>query len=177
MIQEFGGKAPKIHDTAYVHPSATVIGDVEIGAHSSVWPGAVIRGDLSKVVIGKYTCIQDNAVIHTDYGKFGNENDFAQVEIGDYVIIGHQALVHGAKIRDETLIGAGSTVFSGVKVHSHALVGLGSVVLEDEEIPSKKVVVGIPCRELRELEDDELGRFKKSAEDYAELAREYKENE
>ncbi|MFP4006194.1 MAG: gamma carbonic anhydrase family protein [Candidatus Hadarchaeia archaeon] len=175
MIQEFDGKEPEIHETAYVHPSATIIGDVEIGARSSVWPGAVIRGDLARVEIGRYTCVQDNAVVHTDYGKFGNEGEFPMVELGDYVVVGHQALIHGAKIHDECLIGAGSTVFNRAVIHEHALVGLGAVVLEDTEVPPRKVVVGIPSRELREIDEENLDKFRQSAEDYADLAARYKD--
>ena len=101
MLVEFEGKRPKVHKTAFIHPRAMVIGNVSIGEHSSVWPGAVIRGDFAKVEIGRYTCIQDNAVVHADVNE--------TVKIGDHVVVGHQALVHGATISDNSLERCGST--------------------------------------------------------------------
>ncbi|MEM2192730.1 MAG: gamma carbonic anhydrase family protein [Candidatus Hadarchaeales archaeon] len=172
MIQEFNGKKPKIHSTAFVHPSATIIGDVTIGAHSSVWPGAVIRGDFGSIRIGKYTCIQDCAVIHAG-DVYNGKMRVAPVEIGDYGIIGHHALVHGAIIESQAVIGGGAIVFNNARVRRGAMVGLGAVVLRDVEVPQKTVVVGIPARPLRSLTANEMRNIKVQAISYSKLAKRY----
>lgn len=175
MICDFGGEGPRIHDSAFVHPEATIIGDVEIGPYSSVWPGAVIRGDLESIKIGEATCIKDNAVIHPADVFRDNEIDYIPVEVGDYNIIGHLALVNGGKVNDECLIGAGSIVFSEAEVKDNSILGMGGVILEGEEVPPGKIMVGIPARELRDLKKKEMKQIRKRAENYVELAREYKE--
>lgn len=173
MIEAFRGKRPRIHRTAFVHPSAVVIGDVVIGEHSSVWPGAVIRGDFGSIRIGRYTCIQDNAVVHAGDLYVDRKPRYYPAKIGDYVIVGHQALVHGCTIEDECVIGGGSTVFNGAKVRRGSLLGLGAVVLRDAEVPPRTVVVGIPARPLRKLTDEEFKRVRSQAKNYAELAKSY----
>ena len=173
MIQEFDGKKPKIHKTAVVHPSATVIGDVVIGAYSSVWPGAVLRGDFGKITIGKYTCIQDNAVVHAG-DVYDGKPKYAPVKIGNYVVVGHQALIHGSTVEDRTIIGGGATVFNGARVRRGSIVGLGAVVLRDAEVPSKTIVVGVPARPLRALTKRELQNIKVQALNYAKLAQRYR---
>ncbi len=175
MIYDFGGESPRIHDSAFVHPEATIIGDVQIGADSSVWPGAVIRGDIESIKIGEGNCIKDNAVIHPADVFHENEIDYVPVEIGDYNLIGHQALVNGGKVNDECLIGAGSIVFNEAEVKENSIVGMGGVILEGEEVPSGKIMVGIPARELRDLKKKEKDQIRKRAENYVELARRYKE--
>lgn len=174
MIESFGGKSPQIHDSAFVHPEATIIGDVEIGPNSSVWPGAVVRGDMEKVEIGESTCIQDNAVIHPSDSYTDEGQVYEPVEIGDFVVVGHQAVVHGSRIHDECIIGASSIVFNRAEVNEKSLVGMGAVVLDDMEVPSGKIVVGIPARPLRSLEDEEKKNIRLQAENYADLASEYK---
>lgn len=174
MIREFEGKRPQIHDSAFVHPDSMLIGDVEIGAESSVWPGAVIRGDFEKVKIGKSTCIGDNAVIHPADIYTGKESRYVPVEIGDRVVIGHRALIHGSKIGDECVIGAGSIVFDESEVKENSLVGMGSVLLENSTVPPNTIVVGIPARPLRKLGEKETKEMKKQAVNYTDLARRYK---
>lgn len=176
MISEFEGKSPQIHESAFVHPEATIIGSVKIGAHSSVWPGAVIRGDFGKVKIGEKTCIQDNAVIHPADVYSKNEPKTVPVKIGDYVVIGHQSTVHGAKIRDQCIIGASSTVFNKAEVKKNALVGMGAVVLKNTEVPPKTIVVGMPARPLRKMNEEEIDQIREQAENYADLAQRHKQN-
>ncbi|KXA95168.1 hypothetical protein AKJ37_07020 [candidate division MSBL1 archaeon SCGC-AAA259I09] len=173
MIQKFEGKKPEIHETAFVHPRATIIGDVEIGPKTSVWPGAVIRADIEKITIGKNTCIKDNAVIHPADVYHEEEIEYVPVKIGDNNIIGHRALIHGAKINDESIVGAGSIVFNKAEVKTNSMVGMGAVVLEKQEVPNGKIVVGIPARVLRELEEREIKQIKKQADTHAELAEHY----
>lgn len=177
MIREFEGKTPQIHKTAYIHPRATIIGDVEIGEYSSVWPGAVIRADFGKVKIGDYTCIQDNVVIHPgdSYNREGTE--YIPVDIGNKVTVGHRALIHGAKIEDESMIGAGAVVFDGAIVRRNSLVGMGAVVLKKAEVDSRNIVVGIPARPLRKLSSSEVEQIKMRAENYVKLADKYKNQE
>jgi len=174
MLVEFGGKRPRIHKTAFVHPTATVIGDVTIGAHSSVWPGAVVRGDFESIRINQYTCIQDNAVVHSGdrYGADGTR--YLPVEIGNYVIVGHNALIHGCTVEDNCIVGGGSIVFNGARVRKGSLVGLGAVVPHDVEVPPQTIVVGIPARPLRALTDEEFKGIRMQAENYAKLAKKYR---
>lgn len=174
MIAEFRGKRPRIHKTAFVHPSATVIGDVVIGEHSSVWPGAVVRGDFESIRIGRYTCVQDNAVVHAGDIYLQKKPTYYPVRIGSHVIIGHNALVHGCTIEDQCIVGGGSVVFNGAKVRKGSLVGLGAVVLRDVEVPPRTIVVGIPARPLRAITDEEFKRTRIQAENYAKLARSYR---
>ncbi len=174
MLVEFGGKRPRIHKTAFVHPTATVIGDVTIGAHSSVWPGAVVRADFESVRINRYTCIQDNAVVHSGDTYEGKKARYFPVKIGNYVIVGHNALLHGCTVEDNCIVGGGSIVFNGARVRKGSLVGLGAVVPHNVEVLPQTIVVGIPARPLRALTDDEFKRIRKQAENYAKLAKRYR---
>lgn len=174
MLSGFEGKSPEIHKTAFVHPQAMVIGDVRIGKHSSVWPGAVLRGDFAKIEIGKYTCIQDNAVIHPADVYDENGPKFVPVEIGNYVIVGHRALIHGATIEDECLIGGGAIVFDKSRIKKNAMVGMGGLVIRGTEVPSGTIVVGIPARPLREMDESEIKRIQIQAENHAKLAERHK---
>lgn len=173
MIAEFQGKKPRIHKTAFVHPSATVIGDVVIGEHSSVWPGAVIRGDFGRIRIGRYTCVQDNAVVHAGDTYIQKKPTYYPAKIGNHIIIGHHALVHGCTVEDQCIVGGGSVVFNGAIVRKGSMVGLGAVVLRDVEVPQRTIVVGIPARPLRAVTDEEFKRIKIQAENYAKLAKSY----
>lgn len=174
MLLEFRGKKPHIHKTAFVHPTATVIGEVAIGEYSSVWPGAVVRGDFASIKIGRYVCVQDNAVVHSADIYEGKRVKYLPVKIGDYVIIGHNALLHGCTIEDNCMIGGGSVVFDGVRVRKGSLVGLGAVVLKGTEVPLHTIVVGIPARPLRKLTDEEFKRIRTQARNYAEFAKKYR---
>jgi carbonic anhydrase/acetyltransferase-like protein (isoleucine patch superfamily) len=173
VIQQFKHKKPRIDKTAFVHPSATIIGDVVIGAYSSVWPGAVVRGDFGSIRIGKYTCVQDNAVINVG-DIYEGKPSYIPVKIGDYVVIGSNAFVHGATVEDQTVIGAGAIIFHRARVRKGALVGMGAVVLRDAEVPPKMIVVGIPARPLRALTVQEFKNIKNQALNYAKLAKRYR---
>lgn len=175
MLLEFEGKRPRIHRTAFVHPAATVIGSVVIGEHSSVWPGAVLRGDFASVVVGRYTCIQDNAVVHPGDVYEGRKVRYVPVKIGNFVIVGHNALLHGCTVEDNCVVGGGSVVFDGARLRKGSLVGLGAVVLKGGVVPPRTVVVGIPARPLRQLTDEELERSGQQARNYAKLAEKYRE--
>lgn len=174
MLVEFEGKKPRIHKTAFLHPAATLIGDVSVGEHSSVWPGAIIRADFSSVKIGRYTCVQDNAVVHPSDIYEGKTAKYLPVKVGDHVVVGHGALLHGCTVASNCIVGAGSIIFNGANVGDGSLVGMGSVVLANAKVPPHTIVVGIPARPLRELTDEEFKRIRVQAENYAKLAQRHK---
>ncbi len=164
MLRSLDGKSPKVHPTAFVSESAYVIGDVEIGEGSSVWPGTVIRADMGKITIGKYTNIQDNSVVHGD----------ADVTIGDRVAIGHRVLCHAKHVGSRTLIGSGSTVNDGVVIGEDSLIASGAMVIERMEIPARSLVVGIPARIKSRVEDRHIELIKHTCESYIEKTKRYK---
>ena len=165
MIRSFKGKTPQIHPSAYVSEVAYVIGDVEIGEGSSIWPGSVVRADLGKITIGKYTCVQDNSVVHGD----------ADVEIGDYVVIAHRVVCHGRVIGDRTLIGNGATVNDGVELGEDCLVASGAVIPDEQKFPAESLIVGIPGKSRGKVTARFKERIKGYGEWYAELTRRYKD--
>tara|TARA_B110000263_G_scaffold188343_1_gene165965 strand:+ start:312 stop:824 length:513 start_codon:yes stop_codon:yes gene_type:complete len=140
MIRSVNGKGPQVHPNAFVSEFAYVVGDVEIGEGSSVWPGTVIRGDSGKIVIGKNTCIQDNSVVHGDH----------DVSIGDDVVIGHRVLCHGKTIGHRTLLGNGCIINDGVSIGTDCIIASGAMVVDQMEIKSHSVVAGLPARTRRE---------------------------
>ena len=164
MIRSLDGVAPKVHPTAFVSEFAYVVGDVEIGEGSSIWPGAVVRADSGKVTIGNYTCVQDNSVVHGD----------DDVVIGDRVVIGHRVLCHARAVGDRVLIGSGATVNDGVEIGEDSLVASGAVLLENMSVPAGSLVVGLPGRVRGKVEERHLELVRRAAEEYAEKARLYK---
>jgi len=137
-IYALGDLTPTIHPSAFIHPEAVIIGSVTIGAESSVWPTAVLRGDHGKIVIGAQTSIQDGTVIHCTA-----EN---HTIIGDRVVVGHNAHMEGCTIEDDVLIGSGSIMMHRVVVHSRALVAAGAVLLDGTIVPSNALAVGVPAK-------------------------------
>jgi carbonic anhydrase/acetyltransferase-like protein (isoleucine patch superfamily) len=136
-IYALGDRTPSIHDDAFVHPDAVIIGDVHVGANSSVWPSAVLRGDYGTVVVGERTSIQDGAIIHA-------VPDFPTV-IGDDCVIGHLAHLEGCVIEDRALVGSGSIVLHQATVHSGATVGAGAVIRNRMDVPANALAVGVPA--------------------------------
>jgi carbonic anhydrase/acetyltransferase-like protein (isoleucine patch superfamily) len=162
----FKGKMPKIDPSVLIAPGSHVIGDVRIGAGSSVWFGAVLRGDIDSITVGKGTNIQDHAVVHVDWG--------GPCKLGDGVIVGHQATVHACIVERGALIGIGARVLSGAKIGEFSLIGAGAVVLENAVIPPYSLVVGIPGKVVRKLSAKEAASHVPHAKRYAALAKEYK---
>lgn len=156
MIQEFIGRTPHIHGTAFVADSANVIGDVRLGRDSSIWFNATVRGDVNRIVIGGESNVQDNAVIHVTHGT-------APTTIGDRVTIGHSAVVHGCTIEDEVLVGIGSIILDHAVIGTQSIVGAGALVTRGIEIPPRSMVLGAPARIVRPLTDAEI----ESLSDYA----------
>jgi len=166
MIKPFRGIMPKIHPDAFVSEFAYVVGDVEIGAGSSIWPGTVVRGDAGKVVIGRNTCVQDNSVVHSD--------DRGAV-IGDNVVIGHRVVCHGDKIGDNVVLGNGCIVNGGkTEVGDNCVIAAGAVVLENTKVPANSFMVGIPAVARGQVTKEHLKRFKRNADLYVKLGQEYK---
>ena len=156
MIRSLNGKSPKIHETAFVSEFAYVVGDVEIGAYSGVWPGAVIRGDTGKITIGQNTSIQDNTVVHSD----------ADSRIGDNVTLGHSVVFHGRRVASNCLIGNNATVNDGVVVEEYSIVAAGAVVLENTQIPERSMVVGVPAKVIGQVSERHIQLIQGSVENY-----------
>lgn len=160
------GKSPQIPPSAWVHPAATVIGDVTLGDDASVWPAAVIRGDRDAITIGAETNVQDGAVLHCDPGL--------PLEIGARVTIGHRAVVHGCTIEDGALIGIGAIVLNGARIGAGSLIAAGAVVAERQEIPPHSLVVGVPAKVLRPLNEDQRQRVERGYATYVALKELYR---
>jgi len=161
----FRGKKPKVHKSAYIAETATIIGDVTIGAKSSIWPNAVLRADVCKIIIGKKTSIQDNATVHGDLGDL--------VRIGDGVTVGHSAVLHGCTIDNNVIVGMNSTVLSA-QIGEFCIVGAGAVVLDGVKVPEGTLVVGVPAREAKKLGDKERKRIEGNALAYVKLIEDHK---
>ena len=165
MIHQFDGQIPKIHKDSFIASSADVIGNVFIGQYSNIWFGAVLRGDMNSMSIGAYTNIQDNVTLH-------NDDDFV-VNIGDYVTIGHNAVIHGCTISNYTLIGMGSTILNGAEIGEYTIIGAGSLVTQGKKIPSGVLCMGVPARVVRTLTAQEKEGLKEAAHHYVELSMKY----
>lgn len=148
----------KTEGRVYIADSADVIGNVTLKDGASVWNHATIRGDRDAVVIGRGTNVQDNAVIHEDYGK--------PVVIGDFVTVGHSAIVHGAKVGDNTLVGMHATVMNGAVVGEDCIIGAGALVTEGTVIPAGSLVVGVPGKVIKAVSDEQRQHFRANAMDY-----------
>jgi carbonic anhydrase/acetyltransferase-like protein (isoleucine patch superfamily) len=169
-VISFGKKTPKIDPTAFIFQSATIIGDVEIGARSSVWPNAVIRGDLQPIKIGENTSIQDNVVIHAPR----HSQLEAPVTVGNNVSLGHSVVLHGCEIADNSLIGIHAVVLDRAKIGSWVLVGAGAVVPPNAIIPPNSLVLGVPGKVVRELKEADMRYIEGNAQSYARTVEEYK---
>jgi carbonic anhydrase/acetyltransferase-like protein (isoleucine patch superfamily) len=168
MIKSFNGKTPQIHATAFVSEAAYIVGDVEIGEHSSVWPGAVIRGDTGRVVVGKYTAIEDNCVVHS--GIPGEGDTF----IGDYCNIAHGAVIHCKSIGSHVMIGINATVLHGVEIGNYCLIGAHCLVKEYMKVPDNSFVVGVPGKIKGKVPQKLTFWLDRVPKEYAELGERYK---
>ncbi|MDQ2767690.1 MAG: gamma carbonic anhydrase family protein [Gemmatimonadota bacterium] len=155
-----------IDRTAYIHPLAAVIGDVTLGARTSVWPTAVIRADSAAITIGADSNVQDGAVLHVDVGF--------PVVIGARVSIGHRAILHGATVEDDCLIAMGAILLNGVVVGAGSLVGAGAVCREGMRIPPRSVVLGVPARVAREATSEIAARIRHTMDSYLRLQVDYR---
>jgi carbonic anhydrase/acetyltransferase-like protein (isoleucine patch superfamily) len=163
MIRSFQGLLPQIASSAYIDPSAVVIGDVIIGERSSVWANVSVRGDVNSIRIGDETSVQDNTVIHADQPVY-------QCLIGNRVTVGHGVILHGCVVEDDAVVGMGAIVLNGAKIGNGAVVAAGAVVPEGMDVPAGMLAMGMPAKVRREVSFDERTRFSKGAEGYVALA-------
>ena len=165
-IYELDGQAPCIAETAWVADSAQVMGSVHLGARSSVWFGATLRGDTEPITVGEGSNIQDGSVLHADYGQ--------PLTVGKNVTVGHMVVLHGCTIGDESLIGIGAVVLNGAKIGRNCLVGAGSLVTEGKEFPDGSMIMGTPAKVVRQLTPEQMQGLRESAKRYVENAQRYK---
>jgi len=167
MKERINELVPKIRPTSYVHKTAVIIGDVTIGENVSVWPCAVLRGDIASISIGDNSNIQENACVHVNYG--------APAVIGKGVSVGHGAVVHGSKIGDNCLIGMNAVVMES-EIGPNCIIGAGAVVPAGKNIPAGSLVMGVPAKVVRRLEEDEVNGVMKNAREYTGAVRLYKDH-
>lgn len=171
-IQPYQGIMPRIGAGVYIHPSASVIGDIELGDNASIWPGTIVRGDVNFIRIGGGTNVQDLSVLHVSHKSSWNPAG-APLIIGSNVTIGHKVILHGCTIEDECLIGMGSIIMDKVVVQKHVLIGAGALVPEGKTLESGHLYLGSPARKVRRLTDKELEHFMYSANHYLRLKNQY----
>lgn len=169
MIYSYKGKKPQIAEDCFIAPSADVCGNVTLAKGASVWFGAVARGDSNTITIGENSNIQDLVTLHCSHD--------APLTIGKGVSVGHNAVVHGATVGDNVLIGMGAIVLDGAVIGDDCLIGAGSLVAENKEIPPGSLVVGVPGKVKRSLTAEEIQSLRDNAAHYVDLAAEYRQNE
>ena len=165
-IYQLGEKHPQLAASTWVADSAQVIGDVRLEADVSIWFNTVLRGDNDPITIGSGSNIQDGSVLHTDDG--------VPLTIGRNVTVGHQVMLHGCTIGDESLIGIGAVVLNGAVIGRHCLVGAGALVTEGKTFPDGSLIVGSPARVVRQLAPEQMAALRQSAQKYIENARRYR---
>lgn len=166
MVKNFNDKKPNIDDEVYISETAVIIGDVTINKEANIWFGAVIRGDEGSITIGEGTNIQENSVVHVDYGY--------DVSIGKGCTIGHGAIVHGCNIANNVLVGMGSIILNGAKIGNNTIIGAGSLITQNKEFEDGVLILGNPAKVIRKLTEEEIESNKKSYLNYIELSKEFK---
>lgn len=166
MVIDFENIKPQIHETAFIAPNSTVIGDVVIGANSTVWFNAVLRGDIDSIVVGENTNIQEGCILHCKKG--------VNLKIGSNVTIGHGAILHSCHIGDNTLVGMGAIVLDNTEIGNNCLIAAGSVVTSKTKIPDYSLVMGSPATVKRVLSEQEVLNIKSNANEYVKLLKFYK---
>lgn len=167
--KDFLDESPIVHSSAFIAHSADMIGAVTISEEASIWYGAVLRADIQEIVIGPRSNIQDGSVIHLEREQ--------GTHVGQYVTVGHKAILHACTIDDEVLVGMGSIIMDGSRVGARSIIGAGALVTMDTEIPPGSLVLGSPAKVVRALSNDEQKSLKKWAENYVQLSRKYLQKE
>ncbi|MBN1950501.1 MAG: gamma carbonic anhydrase family protein [Bacteroidales bacterium] len=171
LIKKVRGFSPAIGSNCYLSENATIIGDVVVGDHCSIWFNAVLRGDVNSIRIGDHVNIQDGAVLHTLYQK-------SVIEVGNYVTIAHNAVVHGAKIADNVLIGIGAVILDHTEIGENSIIAAGAVVLSGTKVTPGSVYAGNPAKRIRDIRPEEsAGMIQRIAENYSMYASWYKDQE
>ena len=167
MIHDFEEHSPVIHPEAFVHPDATLIGQVELGARTSVWPGVVMRGDMGRIAIGDETSIQDGTICHLTEG-------WSETLIGNRVTVGHRVILHGCIVEDECLIGMGAILLDNVRIGKGSLIGAGALLTAGTEIPPGSVVMGAPGKVIRSAGERERAMIDGGWPTYVDHAERYR---
>ena len=166
MIESFNGKTPRIAKSALIHRTACIIGDVEIGENSSIWPGVVIRGDLGRITLGKNVHVEDNSVLHPS---------IPAQEIGDNVIIGHGAVVEARKVGSNILMGNNCTILVEVEIGDYCIIGANAMLITGFKVPDRSLAVGVPAEVKGKLEENQLAKIQEKLLAYEALTRQYKQ--
>jgi carbonic anhydrase/acetyltransferase-like protein (isoleucine patch superfamily) len=166
VLRSYKDQHPRLGARVFVDPSAQVIGDVELGDDVSIWMGTVLRGDINFIRIGARSNIQENSVVHVDYGDF-------PVVIEEGVTVGHAAILHGCHVERDCLIGMGAKLLNGARIGKESLVAAGALVLEGMVIPPRSLVMGAPARMRRAITDEEAARLREAAVHYVSFKDEY----
>lgn len=169
MILSHHGKNPLLGKSVFIAPSADVIGEVDIGSHSSVWFQVVIRGDVNWIKIGERTNIQDQSVLHVTRKRF-------PLKVGNEVTVGHRVMLHGCTVGNRVLVGMSATLMDGCEIGDECIVAAGALVTEGKKFPPRTLILGSPARAVRTLTSEELEFLPKSAENYVQDAQEYLRN-
>jgi len=167
VIYQVDGRRPRVAADSYVAPGAVVVGDVDLGPQTSVWFGAVVRGDVERITLSRGVNVQDGSVLHTDPG--------APMLLEEKVTIGHQVMLHGCRIGSNSLVGIGAVVLNHAVIGPNSLVGAGALVTEHKTFPEGVLILGSPARVARELTDEEIARLPKTAERYIARAALYRD--
>ncbi len=167
-VYALGDLVPDIHPTAYVHPDAVVIGAVSIGAESSVWPGAVLRADFGRIIVGERTSIQDGTVLHT--------TESWPTEIGDDCVVGHRVHMEGCVVEDRCLVGSGSVILNRARIGTRSVVGAQALVPEDTQVPEDSMALGVPARVRPVDQALHRGWIELAVEEYCRNGKNYREN-
>ncbi len=171
-LRDFQNCTPSLAEGVYIDPSAQIIGDVTIGKHSSVWPLAVIRGDVHSIKIGKYTSIQDGSILHVTHRGPYNPDGFP-LKIGNYITVGHNVTLHGCTVDDYCLLGMGAIVMDGAHIQQQVILGAGSLVPPGKVLESGHLWVGTPVKRARPLTDEEKTFLAYAADGYVSLKQQY----
>jgi carbonic anhydrase/acetyltransferase-like protein (isoleucine patch superfamily) len=167
MIRAYKDKKPQFDDTVFIEDSAQVIGDVQIGQHSSIWFNTTVRGDVYYIRIGSYTNIQDNSVVHVTKETY-------PTILEDYVTVGHGVTLHGCHIKSNNLIGIGSIVLDDVMIEENCMIAAGALISPGTKVPPRSLMMGIPAKRVRELSDEEVAKIRQYALNYFEYKETYK---
>jgi carbonic anhydrase/acetyltransferase-like protein (isoleucine patch superfamily) len=170
----FGGKSPRVDPAAFVAPGARLIGDIEIGPEASIWYNCVLRGDVNRIRIGARTNIQDGSVLHVDSPRPGHEAGHPTL-IGEDVLIGHLAMVHGCLLHDRAFVGLGSIVMDGCEIESGGMLAAGALLAPGRRIPAGQLWAGRPAKYVRDLSEEELAGQQAGVDHYVALARAHRE--
>ncbi len=171
-VRSLAKKQPVLGQGVYIDPAATVIGDVQLGDHCSVWPGAVIRGDMHEIRIGQGCSIQDGSVLHITHASQYNPQGHP-LHLGDQVTVGHMVCLHGCRIGNQVLLGIGSIVLDGAVIEDQVVLGAGSLVPPGKRLASGYLYLGRPAKQVRPLSPEELAYFAYSAQNYQQLKDQY----